>query len=112
MAAEHWQASDPWSECPRHAVIDDDSARVIDQAVEHLSLCRSPLNRGDGALGLHVLVSLINQAQALVPDAVADAVDQGHTWDEVAAQLGTTPGVARRRYGRHYRERAWPIDLD
>jgi hypothetical protein len=107
MAAEHSQAGDPRRECPAHAVIDDDSAQAIDGAVEHLSLCRSPLGRGDGALGVHVLVSLINQAQALVPDAV----DQGYTWAEVAAQLGTTAGVARRRYGRHHRERAVPIDL-
>jgi hypothetical protein len=112
MAAEHWQADDPWRECPGHAVIDDDSAQVLDDAVEQLSSCRSPLNRGGGALGLHVLVSLINQAHALVPDAVAEALDQGYTWAEVAAQLGTSPGTARRRYGRHYRERALPIDLD
>jgi hypothetical protein len=112
MAVERWQASDPRRDCPGHAVIDDDSASVIDQAVELLSLCRSPLNLGDGALGLHVLVSLINQAQALVPDAVAEALDQGYTWAEVAAQLGTTPVAARRRYRRHYRERAMPIDLD
>ncbi len=112
MAAEHWQADDPRRVCPGHAVIDDDSAQAIDDAVEHLSSCRSPLNRGDGALAVHVLVSLINQAHALVPDAVAEALDQGYTWAEVAAQLGTTPVVARRRYGRHYRERAWPIDLD
>jgi hypothetical protein len=111
MAAEHWQ-DDPWRECPGHAVIDDDSAQAIDDAVEHLSSCRSPLNRGDGALGLHVLVSLIAQADALLADAVAEAVDQGYTWAEIAAQLGTTPGAARRRYGRHCREKAWPIDLD
>jgi hypothetical protein len=112
MAAEHWQAGDPRRECLGHVVIDDDSAQALDGAVEHLSLCRSPLDRGDGALGAHVLVSLINQAQALVPDAVADAVDQGYTWAEVAAQLGTTAGIARRRYGRHHRERVLPMGPD
>lgn len=96
---------------PPGVLVDDDSAVVTERAVEALSLCRSPFGLGAGTLRTHALASLIAQAQALLPGAVADALDQGYTWAEVAAQLGMAPGTARGRYGRYHRERM-PIDLD
>ena len=63
-------------------------------------MCRSPLNEGHAGLRLHVLASLIAQAQALLPDAVAEAREHGFYWSEIASELGTTTSAARHRYSR------------
>jgi hypothetical protein len=112
MAAETWQMKDPSPLHPDHLVVDDDSAEALELAVHHLELARSPLNQGDGALRVHVLVSLIAQADALIADAVADARDQDHLWADIAAQLGVTAQTARRRYAHHHRTRIVPLDPD
>jgi hypothetical protein len=112
MAAETWQFEDPRRFHPDQVVIDDDSADAVELAVHHLELARSPLNQGDGALRVHVLVSLIAQAEALLPDAVADARDQDHLWADIAAQLGVTADTARRHYAHHHRTRSVPLDPD
>jgi hypothetical protein len=112
MAAETWQFEDPSRLHPSHVVVDDDSAEALELAVHHLELARSPLNQGDGALRVHVLVSLIAQADALLADAVVDARDQDHLWADIAAQLGVTADTARRRYAHHHRTRIVPLDAD
>jgi hypothetical protein len=47
---------------------------------------------------LHALTSLHAQAQQLLPDAVAQARDQGLTWHEIGQLLGITAATAARRY--------------
>ena len=112
MAADTWQMTDPRRAHPGHVVLDDDSTHVIEEAAYQLSICRSPMNYGDGALRVHVLATLIAQANALLPDAVADARDQDHPWSDIAQQLGITADTARHRYSRHHRTRRPPIDPD
>ena len=112
MAAETWQMLDPLRPHPTRPVVDDDSATVVERAVHELSMHRSPCNKGHGGLRLHVLASLIAQAEALIPDAVADARDRDFRWDEIAAELGVTTATARRRYRDHTRPRSSPLDLD
>jgi hypothetical protein len=112
MAAETWQFEDPRRLHPDHVLVDDDSDQALELAVHHLELARSPLNQGDSALRVHVLVSLIAQAETLLADAVADARDQDHQWADIAAQLGVTADTARRRYSRHHRTRSVPLDPD
>jgi 2-keto-4-pentenoate hydratase len=112
MAAETWQMKDPRRAHPDHVVVDGDSAEAIEEAIHILELSRSPLNQGDGALRVHVLATLIAQAEAVLPDAVADARDQDHPWDDIAAQLGITVNTARRRYSRHHQTRSMPLDPD
>jgi len=112
MATETWQMKDPRRAHPDHVVLDDDSAEAIEEAVRSLELSRSPMNQGDGALRVHVLATLIAQANALLPDAVADARDQDHPWSDIAPQLGLTANTARRRYSRYHQTRNLPIDAD
>ena len=112
MAAETWQTSDPRRPPPDQVVLDDDSLRVIEDAVYQLGILRSPMSHGDGLLRLHVLASLIAQADALIADAVADARDQDHPWPDIARRLGINADTARRRYSRHHQIRSLPIDLD
>jgi DNA-binding NarL/FixJ family response regulator len=112
MAAETWQMSDPWRLHPDHPVVDDDSAEILDDAVHNLTMNRSPLNDGHAGLRLHVLASLIAQAQALLPDAVADARDQGFSWSDIANDLGISASTARRHYRHYATARRLPLDPD
>ena len=94
-----WAFKDPWTiTYPRHAVIDDHSAAVLEDAAVELTLLRSPMRLGDRLAELHAVSSLRGQIHAWLPIVVAGARDQGHTWDDIAAQLGVTPAAARRRY--------------
>jgi hypothetical protein len=69
-------------------VLDDVSRAVLDEAVEALARLRTPYWLGDTGVHLHALASLLTQAHALLPDAVADARDQDLTWTEIGQLLG------------------------
>jgi len=77
---------------------DTDSATVLAQAVDTLAALRTPYWLGDSAVGLHALASLIAQAQQMIPEAVARARDQSHTWAEIGQLLNLSPQAAARRY--------------
>lgn len=97
-----WAFADPWTIThPRHAVVDDASAAILDEAAVELTLLRSPMQLGDCLADLHAMVSLLAQIHAWLPVTVAGARDQGHTWHDIAAQLGVTAGAARRRYSAY-----------
>jgi hypothetical protein len=78
--------------------LDDDSLLIVHDAVDALAQLRTPYWLGDSAVHLHALASLIQHAQQLLPQAVADARDQGLTWKEIGQLLNTTPAAAARRY--------------
>jgi len=79
-------------------VIDEDSAAVVEDAIEELTVFRSPMLRGDCLAELHAMVSLRAEIQARLPEVVAGARDQCHTWGDIARQLGVTAAEARRRF--------------
>lgn len=79
-------------------VVDHLSATVLDEAIDTLSALRTPYWLGDSAVRLHALASLHQQAQALLPEAVAQARDQSLTWDQIGQLLGLTGQAAARRY--------------
>jgi hypothetical protein len=96
MTAHRLRVVDPREHpAPR---VDDDSATVLDQAVDALARLRTPYWLGDSAVRLHALTSLIHQAEQLLPTAVADGRDQGLTWKEIGQLLNTSPAAAARRY--------------
>jgi hypothetical protein len=68
---------------------DADSDAVLAEAVEALAKLRTAYWLGDSAVTLHILASLIAQADNLLTGAVADARDQGLTWSEIAATAAT-----------------------
>ncbi|HET7488285.1 MAG TPA: hypothetical protein VFJ85_10170 [Acidimicrobiales bacterium] len=84
---------------PPHAVVDDASAVVLDEAIVKLTLVRSPMALGDCLADLHAMASLAAQLHAWLAVAVAGARRQGHGWAAIAGQLGTSAAAARRRYG-------------
>ena len=97
-----WAFTDPRTIThPRHALVDDASAALLDEAAVELTSLRSPMQLGDCLADLHAMVSLLAQIHAWLPMVVAAARDQGHSWHDIAAQLGVTADAARRRYRPH-----------
>ena len=96
--------SDPWAfEDPRRnltavAYTDNDTATLIREAVQTLTIYRAPMGLGDAGATVSVLVSLAAEADTQLWEAVADAHDQGYTWAEIADRLATSVSSARRRY--------------
>jgi len=78
--------------------IDDDTALVLDQAIETLARLRTPYWLGDSGVRLHALASLTAQAEALLPQAIHDAREQELTWAEIAQLLHISIARAQRRY--------------
>ncbi len=91
-----WAPEDPWRPPPRHAFTDDASTAVVEEAAVALTLLRSPMQLGDRLAELHALASLLAEIDARLPAVVAAALDQGHSWQEIAGQLDVT--AVRRRY--------------
>ena len=81
--------------------IDADSAAVLTEAVDALAALRTPYWLGDSAVGLHALASLIAQARQMIPAAINEGRDQGHTWAEIGRLLNLSPAAAARRYRNH-----------
>ena len=82
---------------PAPLLVDEDSERVLEEAVTSLSIPRYPASFEVAAAELHAFASLISQAEALLPGIVARALPQDYGWRDVACCLGSTPEDARRR---------------
>jgi hypothetical protein len=78
--------------------VDEATEAVLDQAVDTLANLRGMGWNGDAATSLHLLTSLIAEAQQRLPQAVADARDQDCSWAEIADLLGVTRASAWPRY--------------
>jgi hypothetical protein len=89
-----------------------DSERVIDEAITSLGTLRNLPWLGDPGATLHLLTSLIHQAQQRLPTAVADARDQEYSWAQIADLLGVTRASAWQRYAGHTTTNRTPTMLD
>ena len=78
--------------------IGDDTEEVLQNAIERLALHRNMDWLGDSPNVLHLLASLIAQANQLLPTAVADARDQQCSWAEIGDLLGITRASAWQHY--------------
>ena len=76
--------------------VDDDTALVLNEAIETLARLRTPYWLGDTGVRLHALTSLTAQAPRLLPEAIHDARDQGLTWAEIAQLLNISATTAAR----------------
>lgn len=75
---------------------DDDSALVLEQALDDLAQLRTAYWLGDSGVRLHALASLIRQAHQMLPAAIDHARDQEITWTDIAQLLGVSPSTAAR----------------
>jgi hypothetical protein len=90
---------------------DDDSFDVVDEAISELA-GRRGLWIGDDAVLIHLLASLIAQAERCLPEAVLIARANGCGWDVIAQLLGTSPDEALLRFDPQSRvaDGRWPRD--
>ncbi len=102
--------ADRWARHPDHPVVDEESAGVLDEAVHSLTVLRSAGYEGDACARLHMLASLMAQAEAVLADTVADARDQDYSWAEIAERLGVATATARRRFARTADTRVVPFE--
>lgn len=105
-----WELCDPRRDRALYPYTDADTTTVVDHAVGTLVILRAPMWLGDPGPIISVLVSLAGEADGRLCDAVADARDQGYSWDQIASRLATSVATARRRYASYSRwRRALPV---
>jgi hypothetical protein len=76
-----------------------DTRAVIDRAVASLGRGRLPGGwLGDGGAEVHLLASLIAEAEQQLPQSVALARDQHYSWAEIGDLLGVTRAAAWQRF--------------
>jgi hypothetical protein len=111
--ADRWEQHDPRRDRTAIPYTDSDTHALIDQAAYLLTIFRAPMSFGDAGAAVSVFVSLAVEAEDRLHDAVADARDQGYTWDEIADRLNTSVTTARRRYHAYTNwRRTQPLDND
>ncbi len=92
---------------------DDDNFDVIDEAITTLAERRGRWI-GDEHVMIHLLASLIDQAERCPPEAVHDTRANGTSWNDIAQLLGTSPDEARLRYDPNspIADGRWPRNTD
>jgi hypothetical protein len=90
----------------------DDTYDLIDDALYALAERRGAW-LGDDLTAITLIASLVDQAERFLPELVASARLNGHTWDQIAAALATSPEQAQLRYGPQspIADTRWPYDL-
>ena len=90
----------------------DDTYDLIDHALAALAERRSAW-LGDNLTAITLIASLIDQAERFLPELVTSARLNGHTWDQIAQALATSPDQAQLRYGPEspIADTRWPYDL-
>jgi hypothetical protein len=76
---------------------DDATFEVVDGAVGALGLARG-LWMGDDRVMIHLVASVIEQAERFLPYLVAEARAEGAPWEEIARLLGIDVEQARARF--------------
>ena len=89
----------------------DDTFDLIDDALATLAERRGAWP-GDDLTAVTLIASLIDQAERCLPELVASARLNGHTWHQIARALATSPDHARFRFdpGSPIADSRWPHD--
>ena len=89
----------------------DDTYDLIDDALAKLAKQRGAW-LGDDLTAITLLASLIDQAERCLPELVTSARLDGHTWDQIARALATSPDEAWLRFDREspVADSRWPHD--
>jgi hypothetical protein len=102
--------TEPMTPVPPHS--GDDTYDLTDHALYQLAERRQRW-LGDPLAAITLIASLIDQAERFLPELVASARLNGHTWDQIAAALATSPEQAQLRYGPQspIADTRWPYNL-
>ncbi len=94
-----------------HPLVDDDTYQIIDDAVTELAQRRG-LWMSDPNI-IHLLASLIAQAERCLPETITVARDE-LSWTDIARLVGTNPVEAQLRFDPEstLADRRWPFDTD
>ena len=79
-----------------------DSSEALDAAAAVLARRRGLDGPADASVRLHLLVSLVAEAQSRLPAAVAEARAERCSWSQVADLLGVSRASAWQRYGEQH----------
>jgi hypothetical protein len=90
----------------------DDTYDLIDAAVAALAGRRGTW-LGDDIAAMALIASLIDQAERWLPQRMHDARANGHSWDEIARALATSPVEARLQFDPQspVADGRWPYDF-
>ena len=90
----------------------DDTYDLIDDALYALAERRGAW-LGDDLTAITLIASLTGQAGRFLPELVTSALLNGHTWNQIAQALATSPEQAQLRYGDEspVADTRWPYDL-
>lgn len=90
----------------------DDTHDLIDDALAGLAGRRGAW-LGDEITAMTLIASLIDQAERFLPEMVTNARLNGHSWDEIARAIGTSPEEAHLRFGPDspVADPRWPYDF-
>jgi hypothetical protein len=90
----------------------DDTYDLIDDALFQLAERRGAWP-GDDLTAITLIASLIDQAERFLPELVTNARLNGHSWNQIAQALATSPEEAQLRYGPQspIADTRWPYDL-
>ncbi len=88
-----------------------DTYDLIDDALAELAERRGAW-LGDDLTAMTLIGSLIDQAERFLPELVTNARLNGHTWDDIASALATSPAEARLRFDPEspIADSRWPDD--
>jgi hypothetical protein len=92
---------------------DDDTFDVVDDAIAVLGLRRG-VWMGDPRMMIHLVASIIEQAERCLPELVAEArVDDGCGWEDVGRLLGIGAEQAWARFAADsaVADRRWMLDV-
>jgi hypothetical protein len=101
-----------WPHEPDQLVVQDETAIVVDEAIDTLVLVRGRHYDTNAGAELDAIAALLAHARSRLPDLVADARDQDNTWADIAGQLGIIRLHAIAHYALHARRRRVPLELD
>jgi hypothetical protein len=90
----------------------EDTERVLEDAIDTLGSLRGLPWLGDAGATLHLLASLLAEAQHRLPRAVADAREQEYSWAQIADLLGVTLASAWQRHAGRTPNNRTPLDPD
>jgi hypothetical protein len=85
------------AELPTPQSGDEATFEIVDHAIGQLGMHRG-LWMGDDCNMIHLVASVIEQAQRFLPYLIAEARQDGCTWRDIAHLLGTDPEQAQRQY--------------
>ena len=90
----------------------DDTHDLIDDALAELARRRGAWI-GDEITAMTLIASLIDQAERFLPEMVTNARLNGHSWDEIARPIGTSPEEAHLRFDPEspVADPRWPYDF-